>query len=115
MFAMEPRLEGWNRTWRPALAGPQSSSYEPEHAVHHLRIQLPRIGVLTTRVIAADERDAVGQTVRNAVAESGPRCDGRAALLQQPQIGIKGNPAERDDDARPRERGNFGVEMRQTI
>ena len=61
--------------------------------VHHARRQLAGVGVLPAGVVAADERLAVGQRVRDGVAEGRPRPQRDAASLQQLQVGVEADLA----------------------
>ena len=95
-------------------AQPRASPREPEHRVQHRRRELPRVGVLTAGVVAADQHLPARQVVGECMSELRTRPDVHAAVLQQPQVGVEADLAQRDDDADARERGDLGVEMRQT-
>ena len=71
--------------------------------------------VLPAGVIAADERVAVGQQVRDAVAERGLGTHHLPAMSEQVQIRVEADLAERDDDADVRQRVELGVEVGKAV
>ena len=93
----------------------QRTLCDTEDVVHHAGRERARVRVLTARVIAADERLAVRQLMRDAVAECRTRPNGDALLLQQLQIRVERDLSQPDDDADARECGDLGVEMRPAV
>ena len=86
-----------------------------EYVIHHRRCQLSGICILPARVIAADERQAVRQRVRDAVGEPWTRFDHDAARLQKLQIRVETDSSKRDDHADVRQGAQFRVEMRKAV
>src|SRR5205823_6228422 len=82
-----------------------------KHVVEHVRRELSGVRVLPAGMIRPDECLPVGQAANAAMSERGSRLDRHAAMLQQLQVGLKGDLPERDDDAEVRERVDLGVEM----
>ena len=93
---------------------PQNPSNLLEDPVHHPRRQFPRVRILAARVIAAEQRLAVRQSMRHAVAKLWTRPHRQATVCEQTQVRVKGDLAECNDDDDARQRAEFGVEMRQT-
>src|SRR5438477_29627 len=86
------------RSWRDR-ASAEKPANSLEDVVHHLRCQFSGVRVLATRVIAADERVAVGQRVRDTVAEKRFGTNHETPVLQQIQIRVEADLPQRDDEA----------------
>src|SRR5262247_494820 len=86
---------------------------DSKDVVHHRRAELACVRVLPAWMIAADKYLTVRQVVRGGVAEFRTRPDVDAATLEQAEICVEADLAERDDDSHARQRRDFGVEMRQ--
>src|SRR6266511_1060673 len=92
---------------------PKVSRCKTKDLIHHAGRQLAGVRVLPAGVIAADEQRPVGERMGLRMAEDRPRTYHEVVALEQLQVRVEGDLAERDDDADARQCGNLRVEMRQ--
>ena len=85
-------------------------------AGEHRSIETAGIGVAQRGMVAAEQRDVVGQEILGAMAEGegGPTFDD-ALVEQVGEVAVPRDLAEADHDADFRKRCDFGGEMRRTV
>src|SRR5580704_5306634 len=84
-----------------------------EHGAHHGRGQLAGVGILSARVVAAEQRgQAAAESSLAAVAERGPRARPQAVLGRQiGQVGVVPDLAQRHHHAQAGEGGDLGGQV----